>query len=180
MSQKTDGSTPTEVFPCFFLSCKVNVRVYLAKTGHGPHSSLIVLFHVLLVLFYVLFCVDCVIHVLFVCKCILLLPGVNPTAVKYIISCIISHHIIYHISHHIISYHIISYHIISYHIISYIISCIISHHISYHHIISYHIISYHITSNRRTALKFNFTKTTGKLPKFLFHLYAILAQSCLC
>ena len=29
----------TEVFPCFFLSCKANARVYLAKTGHGPHSS---------------------------------------------------------------------------------------------------------------------------------------------
>jgi hypothetical protein len=32
-------STLTEVFPCFFLSCKVNARVYLTKTGHGPHSS---------------------------------------------------------------------------------------------------------------------------------------------
>jgi hypothetical protein len=26
-----------EVFRCFFLSCKANARVYLAKTGHGPH-----------------------------------------------------------------------------------------------------------------------------------------------
>jgi hypothetical protein len=32
-------STLTEVFPCFFLSCKANARVYLAKTGHGPYSS---------------------------------------------------------------------------------------------------------------------------------------------
>ena len=32
-------ATLTEVFPCFFLSCKANARVYLAKTGHGPHSS---------------------------------------------------------------------------------------------------------------------------------------------
>jgi hypothetical protein len=24
-------------FPCFFLSFKTNARVYLAKTGHGPH-----------------------------------------------------------------------------------------------------------------------------------------------
>ena len=72
-------STLTEVFPCFFLSCKANARVYLAKTGHGPHSSLIVLFHVL-------FCVDCVVHVLFVRKCVLLPPGVKPIAVKYIIS----------------------------------------------------------------------------------------------
>jgi len=29
----------TEVFPCFFLSCKANARVQLAKTVHGPHSS---------------------------------------------------------------------------------------------------------------------------------------------
>ena len=29
----------TEVFPCFFLSCKANARVKPAKTGHGPHSS---------------------------------------------------------------------------------------------------------------------------------------------
>jgi hypothetical protein len=32
-------STLTEVFPCFFLSCNANARVYLANTGHGPHSS---------------------------------------------------------------------------------------------------------------------------------------------
>jgi len=32
-------ATLTEVFPCFFLSCKANARVYLAKTVHGPHSS---------------------------------------------------------------------------------------------------------------------------------------------
>ena len=29
----------TEVFSCFSLSCKANVRVKPAKTGHGPHSS---------------------------------------------------------------------------------------------------------------------------------------------
>ena len=34
-----DAATLTEVFPCFFLSCKANARVNLAKTGHGPHSS---------------------------------------------------------------------------------------------------------------------------------------------
>ena len=33
------SSTPTEVFPCFFLSCKANARLQLAKTGHGPRSS---------------------------------------------------------------------------------------------------------------------------------------------
>ena len=32
-------ATLTEVFPCLFLSCKVNARVYLAKTGHDQHSS---------------------------------------------------------------------------------------------------------------------------------------------
>jgi len=32
-------ATLTEVFSCFFLSYKANARVYLAKTGHGPHSS---------------------------------------------------------------------------------------------------------------------------------------------
>jgi hypothetical protein len=33
------SATLTEIFPCFFLSCKANVRVPLAKAGHGPHSS---------------------------------------------------------------------------------------------------------------------------------------------
>jgi len=32
-------TTLTEVFLCFLLSCKANARVYLAKMGHGPHSS---------------------------------------------------------------------------------------------------------------------------------------------
>jgi hypothetical protein len=38
----------TEVFPCFFLSCKTNTRVKLAKTGHGPHSSTLVVICVVL------------------------------------------------------------------------------------------------------------------------------------
>ena len=42
----------TDVFPCFFLSCKANARVQLAKMGHGLHSSELQLF---IVLFYVLF-----------------------------------------------------------------------------------------------------------------------------
>jgi len=97
--------TLTEVFPCFFLSCKANSRVKLAKTGHGPHSSTLVVICVVQLLF-VLF------YVLFVCKCVLP-SGENPIAVnKYII--------LYHsISYHIISYHIISYHIISYHMLRY-------------------------------------------------------------
>ena len=52
------SATLTEVFPCFFLSCKANARVKLAKTGHGPHSSKLVVICVVLllfVLFYVLF-----------------------------------------------------------------------------------------------------------------------------
>ena len=47
----------TEVFPCFFLSCKANARVQLAKSGHGPHSSKIfVLFYVLFVLCRSVYC----------------------------------------------------------------------------------------------------------------------------
>jgi hypothetical protein len=41
------SATLTEVFPCFFLSCKANARVKSAKTGHGPHSfRIFVLFYV--------------------------------------------------------------------------------------------------------------------------------------
>jgi len=61
-------------FPCFFLSCKANARVKLAKTGHGPHSSILVVICVVRLLF-VLF------YVLFVYKCVLP-PGDNPTAVN--------------------------------------------------------------------------------------------------
>jgi hypothetical protein len=53
--------TLTEVFPCFFLSCNANARVKLTKTGHGPHSSKLVVICVvrlLSVLFCVLFCVQ--------------------------------------------------------------------------------------------------------------------------
>jgi len=47
----------TEVFPCFFLSCKANARIKPAKTGHGQHSSKIfVLFYVLFVLCRSLYC----------------------------------------------------------------------------------------------------------------------------
>jgi len=64
---------------CFFLSCKANARVKLAKTGHGPHSFTLVVICVVRLLF-VLF------YVLFVCKCVLP-PGDNPIAVnKYTIS----------------------------------------------------------------------------------------------
>jgi len=33
------SATLTEVFPCFFHSCKANAGVQLTKTGHDPHSS---------------------------------------------------------------------------------------------------------------------------------------------
>jgi hypothetical protein len=33
------SATLTEVFPCFFLSCKANAMVQPARTGHGLHSS---------------------------------------------------------------------------------------------------------------------------------------------
>jgi hypothetical protein len=85
----TEVLTLTEVFPCFFLSCKANARVKLAKTGHDPPSSVNVVICVVWLLF-VLF------YVLFVCKWVLP-PWDNPIAVnKYIIS----YHIIslYHIS----------------------------------------------------------------------------------
>jgi hypothetical protein len=96
--------TLTEVFPCFFLSCKVNARIKLAKTGHGPHSSTLFVICVVRLLF-VLFCV------LFVCKCVLP-PGDNSTELRNIPYYIIYQHIISYIT----SYHIISYYIISYHI----------------------------------------------------------------
>ena len=68
--------TLTEVFPCFFPSCKANARVKIAKTGHGPHSSTLVCIYVVRLLF-VLF------YVLFVCKRVLP-PGDNPNAVNNI------------------------------------------------------------------------------------------------
>ena len=59
-------TTLTEVFPCFFLSCKANARVYLAKTGHGPHSSKLVNCGVLCIV-----CVDCVVLCTVLRKCVL-------------------------------------------------------------------------------------------------------------
>jgi len=51
------SATLTEVYPCFFLSCKANARVKPAETGHGPHSSIIVvLFCLLSVLFRSVYC----------------------------------------------------------------------------------------------------------------------------
>ena len=52
--------TLTEVFPCFFLSCKANARVKLAKTGHGPHSSTLVVICVVRFVICVVLCTVCV------------------------------------------------------------------------------------------------------------------------
>jgi hypothetical protein len=87
----------TEVFPCFFLSCKVNARVYLAKTGHGPHFSQILCCSV-----YCLCRFCCSVYSLFVNVYLLLSPGAYPIAVKYIS---------YHVSYIIYIYIYISYHI---------------------------------------------------------------------
>ena len=54
-----DAATLTEVFPCFFLSCKANARVNLAKTGHGPHSHKL-LCSSMYCLFCVVLCTVCV------------------------------------------------------------------------------------------------------------------------
>jgi hypothetical protein len=51
------SATLTDVFPCFFLSCKANARVQPVKTGHGPQSSKIcVLFYILFVLCRSVYC----------------------------------------------------------------------------------------------------------------------------
>jgi len=74
--RKQDGLQKVSNF--FSLSCKANARVKLTKTGHGPHSSKLVVICVVCLLFMLF-------YVLFLCKCVLP-PGDNPTAVnKYII-----------------------------------------------------------------------------------------------
>jgi len=55
------SATLTEVFPCFFLSCKANAKVNPAKMGQGPHSSIFVLFYVLFIVYFcVVLCIVCV------------------------------------------------------------------------------------------------------------------------
>jgi hypothetical protein len=47
-----------QITKCFFLSCKANISVKPATTGHGPQTSeIFVLFHVLFVLCNSVFCV---------------------------------------------------------------------------------------------------------------------------
>jgi len=58
-----DAATLTEVFPCFFLGCKTNARVILAKMGHGPHSSkIVVLSYVLFVLCRSMYCLCVIVY----------------------------------------------------------------------------------------------------------------------
>ena len=69
---------PAQLQEVYFVSVIIIAITKLAKTGHGPHSSTLVVICVARLLF-VLF------YVLFVCKCVLP-PGDNPIAVnKYII-----------------------------------------------------------------------------------------------
>jgi len=54
-----DAATLTEVFPCFFLNCKANARVNLAKTGHGPRFPKLLCCS-MYCLFCVVLCIVCV------------------------------------------------------------------------------------------------------------------------
>ena len=83
--------TLTEVFPCFFPSCKANARAKPAKTGHGPHSSKFLCFsmYVLCCSMYCLFCVVLCIVCVYMCT-ELPPPGGYPITVnKYIVSYIL-------------------------------------------------------------------------------------------
>ena len=51
------------------LSCKANARVKIAKTGHGPLSSKLVVFDWVVLLLFVMFCCYCVVLLLFVLFC---------------------------------------------------------------------------------------------------------------
>ena len=52
--------TLSVVLQFFFLSCKANARVKLAQTGHGPHSSTLVVICVVRLLFVFVLCIVCV------------------------------------------------------------------------------------------------------------------------
>jgi hypothetical protein len=61
----------TEVFPCFFRSCKANARVKPRKDGARP--ALLQIFVLLYIFFCVVLCIVCLVtfSVLFVCICVL-------------------------------------------------------------------------------------------------------------
>jgi hypothetical protein len=117
-----------KVFRDFSPSCKTNTRVYLSKTGQGPYSwisELCFSIFYLCQLCCTMYCLSVNVY-----RTVLLPPGGNPIAVKYITS---------------------------YHTIYYIILCHISyiyHIVSSHYIVSYHIIYYHIISQTSKAIKF--------------------------
>jgi hypothetical protein len=80
------------IYTCFFLSCKANARAQLAKTGHGPHLPInSLMLYLIFIVMHVQFC-DCYICSVRYILCtvcmemwaVLLPPGVNPIAVKYI------------------------------------------------------------------------------------------------
>jgi len=83
----------TEVFSCFFFSCKANARVKPAKTGHGPHSSTL--------LCCSMYCLCCSMYCLFcdvpsiICVCICVLNYCHRVATQLQLN--ISYHISYHI-----------------------------------------------------------------------------------
>ena len=109
-------ATLSEVFPCFFLSCKANARVKPTKKGRArtlPNFCVVLYIfccptHFLCYSIYFCFilCIVCFVSfsVLFVCICVLYDCHRVATQLQL------------NISYHIISYHIISYHIASYHI----------------------------------------------------------------
>jgi hypothetical protein len=71
-----------KVFPCFFLSCKANDRVYSLRLGTA--NTLPNLLFVFFFVIHVLLLLIVMFYVLFMCKCVLP-PGANPIAVdKYI------------------------------------------------------------------------------------------------
>ena len=89
-----DAATLTEVFPCFFLSCKANARVNLAKTGHGLQSHKLLCCS-MYCLFCVVLCIVCFVSfcVLFVCKCVLycchrVTTQLQLINISYLLSCI--------------------------------------------------------------------------------------------
>jgi len=73
-------ATLTEVFPCFFLSCKANASVKPAKTGYSLHSS-----YFLCCSMYCLFCVVLCIVCVYMCTVLLALSGYPIAMNKYII-----------------------------------------------------------------------------------------------
>jgi len=64
------GPSPSLRIHALDSACKANARIKLAKTGHGPHSSQLVVICVVLLLF-VFSMLFMLFYVLFACKCVL-------------------------------------------------------------------------------------------------------------